>query len=178
MEIKLNKHALLKTKPFVLFPPGGGGTPGKSCRGVPPGSPNPDPISDQKMPFSRPVFRPRLQAEIMLVLLRLECQQRNSSNSVRFSNSHISLSSLLIWSWNGKYVHTLPLFPRKPSPIPDQNGQSVYPFSNQNGAKTLPDGTANTAQNYTRTHTRWHKPDTFWHNTAEKNALNQTAPPE
>ena len=27
-------------------------------RGVPPGSPNPDPISDQKMPFLTPVFRP------------------------------------------------------------------------------------------------------------------------
>ena len=27
---------------------------------VPPGSPNPDPISDQKMSFSRPVFRPSL----------------------------------------------------------------------------------------------------------------------
>ena len=29
-------------------------------RGVPPGSPNPDPISDQNMPFSTPVFRPDL----------------------------------------------------------------------------------------------------------------------
>ena len=27
-------------------------------KGVPPGSPNPDPISDQKMSFSTPVFRP------------------------------------------------------------------------------------------------------------------------
>ena len=26
-------------------------------KGVPPGSPNPDPISDQKMSFSTPVFR-------------------------------------------------------------------------------------------------------------------------
>ena len=29
--------------------------------GVPPGSTNPDPISDQKMSFSRPVLRPDLQ---------------------------------------------------------------------------------------------------------------------
>ena len=29
-------------------------------RGVPPGSPNPDPISDQKMSFFPPVFRPDL----------------------------------------------------------------------------------------------------------------------
>ena len=28
--------------------------------GVPPGSPNPDPISDQNMPFSTPIFRPDL----------------------------------------------------------------------------------------------------------------------
>jgi len=26
--------------------------------GVPPASPNPDPISDQKMPFPTPIFRP------------------------------------------------------------------------------------------------------------------------
>jgi len=26
--------------------------------GVPPASPNPDPISDQKMPFPKPLFRP------------------------------------------------------------------------------------------------------------------------
>ena len=26
---------------------------------VPPGSPNPDPISDQNMSFSKPIFRPR-----------------------------------------------------------------------------------------------------------------------
>ena len=29
--------------------------------GVPPASPNPDPISDPKMPFSTPVFRPGLK---------------------------------------------------------------------------------------------------------------------
>ena len=36
--------------------------------------------------------------------------------------------------------------PRKPYPIPDQIGQSVYPFSDQNGGKTLPvpDGAAHT----------------------------------
>ena len=35
-------------------------------------------------------------------------------------------------------------FARKPYPIPDQNGQSVYPFSDQNRSKTLPDGAAHT----------------------------------
>ena len=58
--------------------------------GVPPGSSNHDPISDQKMQFSTPVFkldlnsipvfRPSLQADIMLSLLRLERKQTNSSN--------------------------------------------------------------------------------------------------
>ena len=51
--------------------------------GVPPGSPNPDPTSDQKMQLSIPVFRPGLYAEIMLSLLRLERKQNNSSNQFR-----------------------------------------------------------------------------------------------
>ena len=42
--------------------------------GVPPGSPNPDPISDQKMLFFTPVFRPGLY-EIMLSLHRFVHQQ-------------------------------------------------------------------------------------------------------
>jgi len=39
---------------------GGGVLLGILGGGVPPGSPNPDPISDQKMSFSRPVSRPDL----------------------------------------------------------------------------------------------------------------------
>ena len=39
---------------------------------------------------------------------------------------------------------------RKPYLIPDQNRQSVYPFSDQNGAKTLPDGAAHTYIAYIR----------------------------
>jgi len=45
---------------------GGGGGGGMGIllgifgRGVPPASPNPDPISDQKMSFPTPVFRPGL----------------------------------------------------------------------------------------------------------------------
>ena len=35
--------------------------------------------------------------------------------------------------------YTLPLFPRKPYLIPDQNGQSQL-FSDKNSAKTLPFG--------------------------------------
>ena len=39
---------------------GGGGLLGILGGGVLPSSPNPDPISDQKMSFSAPIFRPDL----------------------------------------------------------------------------------------------------------------------
>ena len=45
--------------------------------------PNPDPISDQKLLFSTPDFRPGLKAEIMSPLLRLEGKQKNSSKVFR-----------------------------------------------------------------------------------------------
>jgi len=41
-----------------LTPGGGGILLGIFGGGVPPASPNPDPILDQKMPFPTPVFRP------------------------------------------------------------------------------------------------------------------------
>ena len=41
------------------------------------------------------------------------------------SNLHISISFLLIWNWNDKYVHTLPMFPQKLHPIPAQNEQNL-----------------------------------------------------
>jgi len=40
--------------------------------GVPPASPNPDPISDQKMPFSTPVFRPDLKKPYLFSDLTLK----------------------------------------------------------------------------------------------------------
>ena len=47
---------------YTSAPGGGGGgvLPGILGGGVPPGSSNPDPISDLNMPFSTPVFRPDL----------------------------------------------------------------------------------------------------------------------
>ena len=63
---KFSTHSdpLSAAQPFMIIPlvPGGGegvllGIPGE---GVQPGSLNPDPISDQKISFSRPVFRPDL----------------------------------------------------------------------------------------------------------------------
>ena len=59
----LHPEQLDLEQPFMIIPlvPGGGGVllgiPGE---GVQPGSLNPDPISDQKISFSRPVFRPDL----------------------------------------------------------------------------------------------------------------------
>ena len=32
----------------------------------------------------------------------------------------------------------------KPNPIEDHNGQNLYPFSDQNGSKTIPFGAADT----------------------------------
>ena len=59
-------------------------------------------------------------------LTKLERKQKKFSEYIL--NSHISISFLFIWNWNDKYVHscTLPYFPRKPYPIPHQNGQSVF----------------------------------------------------
>ena len=48
-------------KMSIVYNPGGGVLLGSFGGGVPPASPNPDPISDQKMPFPTPVFRPGLK---------------------------------------------------------------------------------------------------------------------
>ena len=84
--------------------------------GVPPGSSNPDPISDHKIVIfhtrfqtrplkSIPVFRPGLYAEIILPLLRLKGKQKISSNSFR-----IRIFLFFSYSFgtrNSKYLHTL-----------------------------------------------------------------------
>ena len=72
--------------------------------GVPPGSPNPDPISDQKLSFSRPVFGPgdgHKTQHYMFVfdkteIMSLCSQQKDFLKSI--SNSHITLSFLFIWN--------------------------------------------------------------------------------
>ena len=76
----------------------------------------------------------------MSSLLRLKRQQEHFFKS--FWSLHITLSFLFIWSWNDKYVHRIPQFPRKPYTIPDQDGQTLYPFSNRNGTKNIPFGAA------------------------------------
>ena len=87
------------------------------------------------------VIRPGLKAEIMLWLFRLKRKQKDFSTSI--SNSHISLTFFFILNWNDQYVYTLSV-PSEPYLIPDKNGQNVYPFSDQNGTKTIPFGAAHT----------------------------------
>ena len=58
------------------------------------------------------------------------------------------LSFLTIRNWNDKYVYTLLEFSRKPYPIPDETKKSLYPFSDQNAAKTIPFGAAHTYITY------------------------------
>ena len=75
----------------------------------------------------------------MLWLLRLERKQTNLSNPFR-----IRIFLFLSYSFGIEAINTFihsREFPRKPYLIPHQNGQSVYPFADQNGPKTLPKGT-------------------------------------
>ena len=103
---------------------------------VPPCSPNPDPISDQKLQFSHLFsdlasmnlyrFSDLAKAEIMLSLLRLERKRKVFVKSI--SSSHVSLSFLLKSHknhslWCSTYLYDLckgvaPLLPL-PSPPPE-----------------------------------------------------------
>ena len=46
--------------------------------------------------------------------------------------------------WNDNYVHTLFVVPSKTTPDSIPKWAKYYPFSDQNGAKTLSDGAAHT----------------------------------
>ena len=77
--------------------------------GVLAGSPNPDPISDQKLAFSTPIFRPDILSPYLFsdlalrqkichnYLIILECKQKNQ-NFKCILNSRISISFLFIWN--------------------------------------------------------------------------------
>ena len=71
----------------------------------------------------------------MSSLISLQRQQKTILNSI--SNLYITLDFLFTWNWNNKYVYTLLWFPRKSHPIPDENEQSWYSFSDWNGTKTI-----------------------------------------
>ena len=83
----------------------------------------------------------------MLSLLRLERKQKNYSNPFRIRIFLFLSHSFGIETIN-TFIHSV--VPPKPFPIPDQNGQSLYPFSDKNGAKTLPDGASHTYIAYIR----------------------------
>ena len=95
--------------------------------GVPPDSPNPNPISDQNLSFFTPVPRPGPKnpypfSDLASKKLRHHYLDQNSIKKdflTSISNSHIPLSFL---------------------PIPVLNGQSGYPFSYQTAQKPNPLG--------------------------------------
>ena len=82
--------------------------------GVPPGSPNPDPILDQKMSFFTAVFRPGLQnpypfsdstcKKLCHYGLDQNSKQKDSLKSI--SNSHTSLSLLPGYSFGIETINT------------------------------------------------------------------------
>ena len=111
-----------------------GVTPGNSWWGCAVRSPNP-------WPYFRPKKCHFPHSFSALALRQRLCHQYGFEC---ISNSRISISFLFIWNCNDKYIHTLPQFPPKPYPIPDQSGQSVYKFSNQKGPKIQPFGAAHT----------------------------------
>ena len=92
--------------------PGGGVFLGILVGSVTPGNSNPDPISDQKIKFSTPVFRldlSNLYSFSDLAFRQKLCyhylaQSVNKKIFISVSNSQISLSL----NWNGKYIHALP----------------------------------------------------------------------
>ena len=72
----------------------------------------------------------------MLSLLRVGRKHKNYSNPFRI-RLFLFLSYLFEIETIKMFIQSRS-FLENPNPIPDQNGQSVYPFSDQNGTKTPP----------------------------------------
>ena len=115
--------------------------PGNSWWGCAAGSLNPDPISDQKIKFFTPVFRPVPQG-FMSSILRLERQQKHFLNFA--SNLHISLSFLFIIRSYTSLVSS--------KTIPDSRPKwaKSIPVWDRNDAKTILFVAAPTVLAYTR----------------------------
>ena len=105
------------------------GTPGNCCWGrgggvVPHGSPNSDPISEQKCHFPHPFSDPEVVAKRNITSLHKteimsSLQQKYFLKSI--SNSHITLSFLFIWkclTTNQSDAKTLPFGAAHTSPPP------------------------------------------------------------
>ena len=93
---------------------------------------------------SIPVFRPGLYSEIISSLFTLAPPPKNKqilqdAFRVRSYSLGIEMINTLTLYPFIDSVPTSKTIPREPYLIPDQNGQSVYPFSGLKGPKTLPD---------------------------------------
>ena len=80
--------------------------------GVLPCSPNPDLILDQKIvifphPFSDLASKTHTRFQTWPLRNYLDKNSNKKDFLKAFLNSHTSLSFLLIWNWNDKYVHTV-----------------------------------------------------------------------
>ena len=97
---------------YWFTPEGGGGGGGLLLGiiggGVPPGSPNPNLISDQKMPSSTLVFRPGLYAEVMSSLLRLERKQKSLQMHFEFAYFYFVLIHLELKRQLHSYAPVVP----------------------------------------------------------------------
>ena len=107
------------------------------------------PISDQKMLFSTPVFRP----SVYVIITRLERKPKNSSNAFRIRTFLLRSYSFGITTINS-FIHSRSSlvnhtrFQTKIGKVYTQEG--VYPFSDPKSPKSLPVGAANTCMAYTR----------------------------
>ena len=92
---------------------------------------------------SIPVFRPGLYSEIMSSLLRLAPPPKNKQipqDAFRVRSYSLGIETINTLTLY-PFIDSLPpskTIPREPYPIPDQNGQSVYPFSDLKGPKRYP----------------------------------------
>ena len=117
---------------------GGGVLLGIPGGGMPPGSPNPDPITDQKMSSRYSKIHTRLRiwplGRIMSWLLISERKQKISSNAFRIR--------IFLFPSYSLEIETINTFIRSRSSVENHirfhtPGKSLYPFLDPNGAKTL-----------------------------------------
>ena len=97
-----------------------------------------------KLTFSTPVFRPGVGRNYVIIKANSDtvrtstwCSHKWESEiaGVYFSQTtEIYFLKIHLEFAYYKYLHA---FPRKPYPNSDQNKQNLYPFSDQNGAKTI-----------------------------------------
>ena len=107
----------------------------------------PHPFSDMEVVTKRNITRLH-KTEINVIIAEIKTATK------RFLEIHFEFeyytSFSFIWNWNDEHIDIQPWFLRKPYPIPDQNGQNLYPFSDQNCAKALSSGAAHTYMAYIR----------------------------